>query len=75
MNIIILIKFGGTIMYIFKRKRFALILCFLFLSFSSYFIAGNNKNINTKNRNYDITQVSSLPVTEKVVVVDAGHGR
>lgn len=62
-------------MYILKRKRFALILCFLFLSFSSYFIAGKSNTPSSKERNYDITQVSSVPVTEKVIVIDAGHGR
>ena len=61
-----------VIMYIFKRRRFALILCFLFLSFSVYF-ASNKNNIN-ENRSYDITQVSSIPVTEKVIIIDAGHG-
>ena len=44
-------------------------LCFLFLSFSVYFASSNN----TTNRSYDITQVSALPVTEKVIVLDAGH--
>ena len=58
-------------MYILRKKRIALILCSLFLSFCVYF-TGNN--INTANRNYDITQVSALPVTEKVIVIDAGHG-
>lgn len=57
-------------MFIFRKKRFALILLMLCVSFSSYFIANNN----TENRSYDITQVSSLPVTEKVIVIDAGHG-
>ena len=61
-------------MYIFKRKQFLLILCFLFLSFSIYFASNENNIINTTNRSYDITQVSALPVTEKVVVIDAGHG-
>lgn len=58
-------------MIIFRKKRFAFILCFLFLSFSFCFIANNKTN---QNRSYDITQVSSIPVTEKVIVIDAGHG-
>lgn len=57
-------------MFIFRKKRFVLILILLCVSFSSYFLA----NKNTENRSYDITQVSSLPVTEKVIIVDAGHG-
>lgn len=61
-------------MYVFKRKRFALMLCFLFLSFSVYF-ASNGNNASKENRSYDITQVSSIPVTEKVIIIDAGHGR
>ncbi len=55
-------------MYIFRKKHFALILCFLFVSFSFYIV---NSNVN---RSYDITQVSSVPVDGKVIVVDAGHG-
>ncbi len=57
-------------MFVFKRKQFLLIFSFLFLSFSFYFVSNN-----TKNRNYDITQVSTIPVTNKVIIVDAGHGR
>ena len=57
-------------MFVFRKKRFALILILLCVSFSSYFLA----NKSTENRSYDITQVSSLPVTEKVVIIDAGHG-
>ena len=56
-------------MYVFKRKRFVLIFFFLFFSFSTYFASYDNK----VNRSYDITQVSSIPVTEKVIVIDAGH--
>lgn len=63
-------------MFVFKKKRFFLILCFLCISFGTYFLATDNTNIiDTKNRSYDITQVSAIPVTEKVVVIDAGHGR
>ena len=66
-------SFLGVInLFILRKKRIALILCFLFLSFSAYFVSNNN--INTTNRNYDITQVSALPVTHKVIVIDAGHG-
>lgn len=57
-------------MFIFRRKRFALILCSLFISFS--FCLANN---TTNQRSYEIQQVSALPVDSKVIVVDAGHGR
>ena len=56
-------------MYMFRKKHFALILCFLFFSFTFYLAD------NTAKRNYDITQVSSVPVDGKVIVIDAGHGR
>lgn len=55
-------------MFIFRKKQFALILSCLFVSFSFY-IASNN----IKNRSFDITQVSSLPIDEKIIVLDAGH--
>lgn len=63
-------------MFVFKRKRFVLILCLLCISFGTYFASSNSNNvIDTQNRSYDITQVSAIPVTEKVIVIDAGHGR
>ena len=55
-------------MFIFRRKHLALILCFLFLSLSFCLISEKNSN-----RNFGITQVSALPVDEKVIVIDAGH--
>lgn len=55
-------------MFVFSKKRFALILSCLFISFSFY-IASNT----TENRTFDITQVSAIPVNEKVIVLDAGH--
>lgn len=58
-------------MYILRKKRVFFILFFLCLSFSTYFISSKNM---VQNRSYDITQVSSLPVTEKVIIIDAGHG-
>lgn len=58
-------------MFIIRKKRFVLILCLLFLSFSVYFVSSEN----IENRSYDITQVSTIPVTEKVIIIDAGHGR
>ena len=57
-------------MFILRRKKIALILCAVFVSFSSYLIAENNDK-----RSFDIKQVSALPIDRKVVVIDAGHGR
>lgn len=57
-------------MLILKKKQFLMITFLLFISFSSVFLAKNN---NIENRTYDVTQVSSVPVTQKVIVVDAGH--
>jgi len=62
-------------MYIFRKKRFALLLCFLCMSFTFSFLANKPDKTHVNNRNYDITQVSSIPATGKVVVIDAGHGR
>ena len=57
-------------MFVIRRKHLALILCFLILSFSFYFTSSN-----TQEKNYELTQVSALPVDTKVIVIDAGHGR
>ena len=59
-------------MFVFRKKRFIYILLLLCFAFTSYFASSNN---TSNNRTYDITQVSSIPVTEKVIIVDAGHGR
>ena len=61
-------------MFVFRKKRFFYILFSLCFAFTSYF-ARNVSNNSLNNRTYDITQVSSIPVTEKVIIVDAGHGR
>lgn len=58
-------------MFVFRKKRFIFILFFLLFSFTTYFANSNNV---LNNRSYDITQVSSLPASEKVIIVDAGHG-
>lgn len=58
-------------MFILRKKRIAIMICFLCISFFTYFASTNN----VTNRSYDVTQVSSIPVTEKVIVIDAGHGR
>lgn len=60
-------------MVVFRKKRFFLIFLCLVVSFCTFF-ASSNGEIDIKNRSYEITQVSALPVAHKVVVLDAGHG-
>ncbi len=55
-------------MFFFRKKHFALILFSLFLSFSFYLAEEN-----FVNKTFDITQVSAIPVSEKVIIIDAGH--
>ena len=55
--------------FVFRKSRFLLIISCLFLSFA-FCLASNNVN----ERSYEITQVSAIPVSEKVVIIDAGHG-
>ena len=55
-------------MFFFRKKHFALILFSLIVSFSFYIA---EENIVKKS--FDITQVSAIPVSDKVIVVDAGH--
>ena len=57
-------------MFILRKKQISMILCLLFISFSFYLATEN-----TVNRSFDIKQVSALPVDNKVVIIDAGHGR
>lgn len=56
-------------MYFFRKKHFALILCFLGLSLFSFAVSEN-----VTKRSYEIQQVSALPVNEKIIIIDAGHG-
>ena len=58
----------------FTKKRVYIICFFVFISFVVYI--GQNTQLNTKNeRNIgDAVQVTSLPVSGKVVILDAGHG-
>lgn len=57
-------------MLILKRSHFVFVLFFIFLSFSFYLVSQD-----LKNRNYQAVQVSALPINQKVIIVDAGHGR
>ena len=60
--------YGGFFMIILRKKHFVLILLCLLLSFSFCLVSEKNSS-----RNFLITQVSALPVDEKVIVIDAGH--
>ena len=55
-------------MYVIRKKQILFMFCCIFVSMFIY-VAGDNlkRNINT-------TQVVALPVSNKVIVVDAGHG-
>lgn len=57
-------------MFVFRKKHFALILSCLFISFS-FCMVSNKLN----ERSYEIQQVSAIPINEKVIIIDAGHGR
>ena len=51
-------------MIIINKKRIILILLVLFVSVVSFSFKKSN----------DVVSVSSLPVTNKVIILDAGHG-
>lgn len=54
-------------MIVLEKRRILLVLCMIFVSISTYLFAlASNK---------ETIQTMSLPVTGKVVVLDAGHGR
>lgn len=53
-------------MIILKRKRLLFIVAMVFVSVVTYTIASS--------RNNNVVQTVSLPVTNKVIVLDAGHG-
>ena len=53
-------------MIVINKKRITFIFFMLFLSIISAFV--NNKKVN-------IVPTSSLPITNKVIILDAGHGK
>lgn len=56
------------------KKRVFIIFFFIMLSFAIY--VGKNTQLNNRNERSigDAVQVTSLPVSGKVVILDAGHG-
>lgn len=57
-------------MIILNRKRITLIITSLILSFFVFFFT-----IDKTNNQKEYVSTVSLPVSEKVIVVDAGHGK
>ena len=55
-------------MYVLRKKQILFMFCCIFASMIIY-VAGENLQ-----RTANTTQVVALPVTNKVIVVDAGHG-
>ena len=60
-------------MLIFNQKRIIVIFCMIFVSLFafSFKIANNMININDKEKT---VQTVATPVSNRVVIVDAGHG-
>lgn len=56
-------------MYVINRKRISLILICLLLGIFAYSYESTKINLD-----YELKQVSSTPVSGKVIVLDAGHG-
>lgn len=54
-------------MFIIRKKRIIMLLSFVFVAILVASIGQNNKKINT-------VETVATPVTNKVIVVDAGHG-
>lgn len=56
-------------MYVINRKRISFILICLLLGIFAYSYEGTKINLDQ-----EVQQVTSTPVSGKVIVVDAGHG-
>ena len=56
-------------MYLINRKRISLILICLLLGIFAYSYEGRKINLDQ-----EVEQVTSTPISGKVIVVDAGHG-
>ena len=58
----------------FTKKRVFIIFLSVLISFAIYI--GQNTQVNDRNEHGigDAVQVTSLPVSGKVVILDAGHG-
>ena len=58
----------------FTKKRVFIIFFSVLISFAIYI--GQNRQVNDRNERSigDAVQVTSLPVSGKIVILDAGHG-
>ena len=56
-------------MYVINRKKISLILICLLLGIFAYSYEGRKINLDQ-----EVEQVTSTPISGKVIVVDAGHG-
>ena len=58
----------------FNKKRAFIIFFYIFISFAVYMWQNTQLNNRTERNIGDAVQVTSLPVSGKVVILDAGHG-
>ncbi len=54
-------------MIILQRKRIFLITCIVMVSIFSYLLGSSNM--------YETLETVSLPISNKTIILDAGHGR
>lgn len=55
-------------MVIISKKRISFVIIMLVVTIFSY-------SMTTRNKKNDTITVSNLPVTNKVIILDAGHGK
>lgn len=60
-------------MIILSKKRITLVLCMVLASLYAFSFKMGNQTLNIKNTE-EITKTSTVPVSSKVIIVDAGHG-
>ena len=58
-------------MLILKRKRIIIMICMIFVSLYAFSFKIANQNFANTEKT---AQTVALPVTNKVIIVDAGHG-
>ena len=63
---------GCIFMIIISKKRIIILASFLCLCLFACGLAVNTENIN---KGKSVVETMSLPVTNKVIVIDAGHGK
>ena len=58
-------------MLILKKKRIIIMMCMIFISLYAFSFKIANENVIGEEKT---TATVSMPVSDKVVIVDAGHG-